>query len=296
MRTFIKGLLAATLLTSSAAHAAEPVKTVDVDPALWVVKDADTTIYLFGTVHVLKPGLGWFDDGVKAAFDASSELLTEMIEPDEQTTQKVILSKALDPDGPALSQKLSPDARKAYEAAMASVGLPVAAFEPFEPWMAAMMLAILPLQKLGYDPNSGVEKQLEAAAKSPAKTRTAFETLEEQIGFFDQLPEQQQIDFLNETVKEVGNAGATLDAMVKVWGEGKPDELAALMNRELGKYPEIAKVLLSDRNARWAKTIKARLDKPGTVFVAVGAGHLAGKDSVQDYLKAEGLEATRVAY
>lgn len=296
MRKFLKGLLPALLLTGSATQAAEPAPVRDVDPALWVVKDDDTTIYLFGTVHVLKPGLGWFDDGVRKAFDASTELMTEMIEPSDAQMQQLIMSKAVDPDGPPLSEKLDPDARKAYEAAMQSVGLPAPAFDRFEPWFPAMMLSLLPLQKYGYDPNSGVEKQLEAAAKVSNKSRTAFETAEEQIGFFDNLPEPKQISFLNDTVRDLANSGKMLDEMVAAWGAGDPDQLGNIMNRELVKTPEIAQTLLYDRNARWAKTIKAKLDKPGTVFVAVGAGHLAGANSVQDYLKAEGITATRVAY
>ncbi len=293
MRKLIKGLLAATLLSSTVTQAqVPPVK--DVDPALWVIKDADTTIYLFGTVHVLKPGLGWFDDGVRTAFDASSELMTEMVEPEPATMQQTIMSKAVDPDGPPLSEKLDAGARTAYQNALKGVGLPPAAFEAFEPWMAAMMMTMLPLQKLGYSPESGVEKQLEAAAKG--KTRTALETFEQQIGFFDTLPEDKQIAFLNDTIKEIPTAGVKLNEMIGAWGAGKPDDLAAIMNKELEKSPDIATVLLYNRNEAWSHQLKARLAKPGTVFVAVGAGHLAGKNSVQDFLKKQGVEVTRVAY
>ena len=105
----------------------------------------------------------------------------------------------------------------------------------------------------------------------------------------------QQVAFLNSTVKELDQLGPMLDKMVVLWGKGDPDALAVTMNESLAATPELAKVLLWDRNARWADKIKERLRQPGTVFVAVGAGHLAGDHSVQEYLKLRGLTARRIA-
>jgi len=289
-------LAAAPAAAQTAAPAAPAAAHADADPALWMVKDDDTTIYLFGTVHILKPGTVWFDDGVKTAFDASEELILEMIEPDAATMQQIVTSKAIDPDGPPLSQKLSAEDRADYIKAMEGLGVPYASFEAFEPWMAAITLAVLPLPKLGYDLNSGVEKILTASAKSTGKALGALETAEEQLSFFDSLPEDKQISYLNATVDTLPDYGKTMDAMVDAWAAGKPDALAELMNDSMEETPEVAKVLLEDRNARWADWIKARMDKPGTIFVAVGAGHLAGKHSVQDMLKTRGIDAMRVDY
>lgn len=123
-----------------------------------------------------------------------------------------------------------------------------------------------------------------------------FETLGEQLGFFDSLPEPQQIAFLNSVVKDLDTLGPTLDKMVVLWAKGDPDGLAVAMNESLAATPELAETLLYDRNARWADALKARMEQPGTLFVAVGAGHLAGEKSVQDYLKERGLTVTRVDY
>ena len=269
--------------------------TVDADPALWVVKDEDTTIYLFGTVHVLKPGLSWFDEAVKTAFDKSDQLMLEMVLPDDPAqVGKEMMPLALDQSGKTLSSRLDPDQLAAYQAAMASVGLPAAQFDAFEPWFPAITLSMLPLTKLGYDPEQGAEKQLTSMAKASGKPVAGFETFTEQLGFFDTLPETQQVAFLNSVVKDLDKLGPQLDKMVLLWTKGDPDGLAAAMNESMAATPELAKILLWDRNARWADQIKARMDKPGTVFVAVGAGHLAGEHSVQDYLKARGLKAKRV--
>lgn len=296
----------ALLPGGQSARAAEPaaataptaiVATTDADPALWVVKDEDTTIYLFGTVHVLKPGLSWFDEAVKTAFDKSDQLMLEMVLPDDPAqVGKEMMPLALDQNGKTLSSRLDPDQLAAYQAAMASVGLPAAQFDAFEPWFPAITLSMLPLTKLGYDPEQGAEKQLASMAKASGKPVAGFETFTEQLGFFDTLPETQQVAFLNSVVKDLDKLGPQLDKMVLLWTKGDPDGLAAAMNESMAATPELAKVLLWDRNARWADQIKTRMDKPGTVFVAVGAGHLAGEKSVQDYLKERGLTVKRVAY
>ncbi|MBL9071291.1 MAG: TraB/GumN family protein [Sphingopyxis sp.] len=283
---------------SAVAKEPEAVKAAAVTtakPAIWSVSDDDTTVYLFGSVHVLKPGLSWFDGAVKQAFDKSDEMVLELVLPEDQSeVAKTTFSMAADTSGKTLPQKLDPEALKAYQTVVTGLGLPANAFDSFKPWFAAITLSVLPLTKLGYDPEQGVEKQLTAAAKRAGKPISGFETLEEQLGFFDTLPETQQVAFLNSTVKDIDKLGPTLDRMVVLWSKGDPKALAAEMNDSMKATPELTKTLLWDRNARWADQIKARMDKPGTVFVAVGAGHLAGEHSVQDYLKARGLKAKRV--
>ena len=307
MKTWFKTLAATCAILPVAFYAAQPASvalakepaaaetTVKVKPALWAVKDADTTVYLFGTVHVLKPGLSWFDGAVQKAFDTSDELVLELVLPDDQAeVAKVTLPMAMDQSGKPLPQKLDPETLAAYQATLTGLGLPANAFDAFEPWFAGVTLSVLPLTMHGYDPNQGVEKQLTAKAKAGAKPISGFETLTEQLGFFDTLPEVEQVSFLKSVVKDIDKLGPQLDKMVLLWGKGDPDGLAVTMNESMEATPELAKTLLFDRNARWADQIKTRMDKPGTVFVAVGAGHLAGEKSVQDYLAERGLKAQRI--
>jgi len=284
----------------ASVEALDPVKAPavmvkDVDPALWVVKDADTTIYLFGSVHILKPGLGWFDDGVKTAFDASDQLVLELVEPPAAEVQAMFGQLAMDQKGKALRSKMNDADRAVYEAAMGKLGIPAAAFDPFEPWAAAMTLSLLAMQKSGFDPNSGVEKQLTAAANITKKPIAGLETMEFQLGVFDTLAETEQVQFLVETAKDIDDAGATMDKMVDLWAAPDPEKLGALMNEEMTSRT-LYDALLTKRNANWAKWISARMAKPGVTFIAVGAGHLAGPTSVQALLPAYGLNATRVAY
>jgi len=289
----IRKLLAALALTlAPAVHA----QAKDADPALWVVEDQDTTIYLFGTVHVLKPGLSWFDEAVWAAFNQSDEVMLELIEPDQATMAGMVMKLALNPAGPTLTEKLPEAKRAAYAAALADIGLPAAALDRFDPWFAAVTLSVAGLPKLGYDPESGAEKVIAAAAKAAHKPLAGLETAEQQLGYFDSLPEALQRQFLVSTIDEYPRLGAQLDSMVALWAAGDPDALGRNLNEELRKTPEIGRVLLAERNARWADWIATRMEKPGKLFIAVGAGHLSGRDSVQAYLAKRHLTAKRIRY
>ena len=284
----------------AAVEALDPVKAApavikDVDPALWVVKDEDTTIYLFGTVHILKPNLGWFDDGVKKAFEGSDRLVLEMVEPTAAESQALFGKLAIDKSGKTLRSKMSDADRAIYETAMTKTGLPAEALDPFDPWAAAVTLSVISMQKQGFDVNSGAEKQLTAAANAAKKPIGGVETMEFQLGIFDSMPESEQIRFLIETAKIVDSSSNMMDKMVELWGTPDPDGLGQLMNEGLTSRA-LYDALLTRRNANWAKWIKAEMDKPGTTFMAVGAGHLAGPTSVQNLLPAYGLSAERVAY
>lgn len=287
-------LLSAALLVVGGAAQARDAGAAS--PALWQVTDADTTIYLFGTVHVMKPGVEWFDGKVKRAFDASDELVLEIIEPDDPRALGVTMTQmAVAKDGVKLSDRLSDKARAGYQAAMDANDLPWRTFEMFNPWMSGMALSVAPLEKLGYRNDIGAEKVLRAAAVQAGKKVDALETVEQQVGFFAGLPMEQQVQFLNATVDGLPDMEKEFGALLRHWQAGQPDKLAKMMNESLETTPELAQVLLTGRNANWAKWIKARLERPGTVFVAVGAGHLAGKGSVQEQLKAIGVASSRVA-
>jgi uncharacterized protein len=304
MKRPLIAIIAASLLCSTAlakkpkeaapAAAVREAVSINADPALWVVKDADTTIYLFGTVHMMKPQVKWLDGGVKAAYDASSELVLELEDMDPAKMAPLIGPKAIDPDGPPLSKKLSPETLAELTKVLTASGIPAAAMEPMEPWYVASVLSILPFQKQGLSPESGVDKVLASLAKQSGKKIIGLETIDQQLSYFDNLPEPQQIKFLESTLKDLPKFGAMAEQMITSWSKGDSEGLAKSMDKSMMATPELAKLLLADRNARWADWIKARLDRPGTSFVAVGAGHLAGKESVQAMLKKRKIKSTRI--
>lgn len=262
-------------------------------PALWKVADEDTTIYLFGTVHVLPQGIEWYDATIANALEGSDMIVTEIkMDPASETKlQQLSMSMGVLPSGTTLRSLLTPEQTTAYEAALAKIGAPPAAFDPLKPWLAGLTLSLIPLMQQGYDPNSGVEKVL--LSKAGTKGQGALETAEFQLGIFDGMPTEGQVAFLMEAVTGMDEVKPTLDRMVAEWAKGDADALAAIMNEGMSD-PAVAEALLYSRNANWAEWIDTRLDKPGSVFIAVGAGHLAGTKSVQDYLAQKGITVTRV--
>jgi len=295
MKKFLAPLLLIAATPACAQQAPAPAPN-DADPALWVVRDEDTTVYLFGTVHVLKPGLTWFDEAVKTAFDRSGELVLEIVEPDAATMQQIVASKGMTVAGPTLTSRVPEAKRAAFQAAVAASGVPLAVVDRMDPWLAGVTLSLTPLGKLGFDPKNGPETVLAAAARQAGKPVTGLETAEQQLGYFDGLSDAAQMQFLTSTVDDLPKSGDELGQMVTLWSRGDPDGLGRLMNENLKDSPEVGRVLLTERNARWADWIKARMGRPGTVFVAVGAGHLAGKGDVQEQLAARGLKVERVGY
>nr|WP_314443382.1 TraB/GumN family protein [uncultured Sphingomonas sp.] len=289
------GLAAPAVAQTAPAPAA--AKLPDTDPALFVVKDADTTIYLFGTFHALDGKTDWFNDEVKAAFDRSSKVYLEIVKPENQAEMAPLVQKYwMATDGKPLTSKLSEKGKKDLAAALASVGGTTAMVEPMKPFAASMVLAALGMQKVGKTGEQGAEAVITAAAKKAGKPIDQLETIEFQMQLFDKLPEAEQVRMLEYTAATFGDMEKTFARMTKAWNDGDAEGLAAMMNEMQTQSPAMHQLMLTGRNATWAKWVENRLKSPGTVFVAVGAGHLAGKDSVQDYLARTGIKSERINY
>ena len=284
--------MAAALTLGSPAKAAT---LPDADPAMWVVKDKDTTIYLFGTFHVLDGKADWFNDEVRQAFDRSDEVVLEAIIPDDPASLAPLMAKyAIDPSGKKLTERLSPAANEKLAKVLTSAGLPVAAIERMTPGFASMTVALIPYQAAGMTAEHGTEKILSGAAKMAKKPVGELEGIEAQLKMLGTIPEDTQIRSLEETLARYEELPAMIDGMKVNWNSGNADGFATMMTKMQASSPEMYKVMMSDRNAKWADWIDQRLDKPGTVFVAVGTAHLAGKDSVQDFLNRQGIKSSRV--
>ncbi len=288
--------LALLMMPGSPALAAgsKPGRTIQAKPAMWVVKDEDTTIYLFGTIHLLRPEIRWFQGPVRAAFDQSQQVVLEVAEEDKNASQGAIMRAGFAQDGSTISAKLDDKRREKFLAALKDSGADAALLDHMKPWFASLTLAVLPLRSLGYDPGMGADRIIEETGRAQGKTLTGLETSEQQIGFFSAMPEELQLRLLGETVDELPTLTSSIKQMIKAWSAGKPEQLAILLNESADSDPALRQRLLVDRNASWADWIKQRMDKPGTVFIAVGAGHLAGPDSVLDLLGKRGLTAVRV--
>jgi uncharacterized protein len=289
----MKKFVLAGLLAACAAPVCAQAPLPDADPALWVVKDADTTVYLFGTFHMLDGKRDWFNDEVKTAFDASDELVLEAIMPENPADLvPTIMKYATDPSGKTLSSKLTPEVKAKLATQIGEQG--IAQMDGVDPWFVTLTLVGVQAQKLGLNPEHGPEKILTNAAKAKNVDIGELESMDEQLKMFDSIPSETQVRMLGDTLEDLDKVGETLTPMLNAWSSGDTEGLVKILNESVEDDPEAYKWMFSDRNARWAEWIDARMDKPGTVFVAVGAGHLGGKDSVQDLLAAKGIKSERV--
>lgn len=291
----VLALLAALAFAHFAADAKRKSAGPDARPALWKLADKDTTIYLFGTIHMLPKGIAWQSQVMTDAIEKSDQLVLEVGNLEDQTAiAKAMMGVAITPGLPAVVDRVPADRHEKLKKLSSDAGVPLAMMQPFENWAVALTLASGSLKELGLDPKEGAEEQLRQAFVARGKPIIGLETAEQQFGYFDSMSEGAQKVLLMSTIDESGDVRASFDKMITAWRTGDQKKVALSFDDELQLSPELYDKLLRQRNANWAQWIDDRMDKPGTIFVAVGAGHLAGKASVQNLLAQRKLKVKRI--
>lgn len=234
-------------------------------PALWEIRDSDTTIYLFGTFHTLDGHTVWFGDKVREAFDRSGELVLETIVPDPAAIQAAARNQVTEtaPDG---TVKL-------------------------KPFVAQTQLVVSQSRSAGLSVENGADTVLRRVAEDVGKPVGGLERFEDQLGALANIPAPQAPS----AQPSASAISVTVNDLLSAWTTGNTGAFSTMLAGFEAKSPVAYRMLIADRNARWGQWIASRLEKPGTVFVAVGTGHLAGKDSVQHWLAARGIATTRVS-
>ncbi|WP_329742826.1 TraB/GumN family protein [Dyella sp. A6] len=286
-RPFIR-LLGALLLSLSASALAHP--------ALWVARQGSSTVYLFGTVHLLPHDTDWRFPALQKALDQSQALYIEITDDSQAHMTALVLRYGLDPAHP-LSSLLTQQEQVRLAAAAKTAGVPggSATLNVMHPWLAALTLSVAPLLKAGLDPRQGVDKQLKAQMSADGKPVHGLENAAEQIRFFADMSPSLQLSFLRQTLDDTENAATELKTLIDAWKRGDTDAIARLESTELRQHdPRLYRILIVRRDQAWAVKIASMLKQPGTIFVAVGAAHLAGPDSVQAALAARGIRVQRL--
>lgn len=267
-----------------------------INPPLYVVRDADSTMYLFGTVHIRPRGADWGNDHVRAAISESQEVWTEIeISPAADARAQQLAMQLGAAEGRPLSSWLSAEENTALAAALTRLGVPAAALEGQEPWIAALTLSIVPMLQAGYDPNSGVDRAVDAYAEAGGKTMRTFETIEQQLGFFDGMDAEVQREMLSEAIAQAPEVPAMMAQLTRAWEGGDEAALTALVIDETRReYPELYDAIFVRRNNAWMQVIANELNGAGVDFVAVGAGHLLGAEGLVAQLRARGYTVERV--
>ncbi|HEX6613479.1 MAG TPA: TraB/GumN family protein [Rhodanobacteraceae bacterium] len=263
-------------------------------PALWKIQREGTTVYLFGTVHVLPKDVQWRYPQLDRALALSDVLYVELVDDDQATMQPLVMQYGIDVAHP-LSTELDAADEQRLQAAARTVGIPAQSLDAMKPWMAAVTLTVAPIVKAGFDPASGADKKLRRQFTSEGKPVRGLETAEQQIRYFADLSQAVQISMLRNSLDDYANADTEIATLVQDWQHGDVHAIAALENADMrDKYPMLYSTLLTERNQRWARQIAQMLDSHQVVFIAVGAAHLAGPDDVQAQLQKLGIKVERV--
>jgi uncharacterized protein YbaP (TraB family) len=258
---------AAAVTTTSVTAPAEA------GPALWVVQDADTTIYLFGTFHALDGRTNWFNHGIRAAFEASDQLVLETLVPEDPAELHEILSRH--------SIVVEPRA-----------GQPVLDAQRAPSFVASAGQAMSAGRSMGMSVDQGADAVLRRAANAGGKPVSGLESFDFQLNMFASLPPAPAQRGARHGAGSLGNL---VGGMQAAWKRGENGDFAAMLINIRTQSPQTYKTLFTDRNANWAGWISDRLAQPGTVFVAVGTGHLVGPDSVQSQLAERGITSARIS-
>jgi uncharacterized protein YbaP (TraB family) len=267
-------------------------------PAMWAVKDADSTIYMLGTVHLLKPETQWRTEALDKAVAEAKELWLELRTTDPQALSgemlPLVAKYGLSPGKP-LSQSLTPEEMKQVDEAAKLSGLSGAQLNMFRPWFAALTISNAAIERAGYDAGSGVDSRIEKLFADRDIKPKGLETAEMQIKVFAGMTPEQELRYLRETIEEYEDAPTELDLMVDQWAKGDLAAMEKMFVTEMKvEEPDLYAALLTNRNANWVTQIEQMLGGKGVSFMAVGAGHLIGPDSVIAMLAAKGIKAERV--
>jgi uncharacterized protein YbaP (TraB family) len=275
----------ATLFTALSAKA---------EPAMWVIKDADSTIYLIGTMHLLKHDTEWNAEKVKKTVNQSTELWLEVADFDDQSALVGLVSKLGMDAEHSLSSKLNDQQKQKLAKIAGAYGMPSATLEPMRPWMAAVLLAEMQFLKAGYDPKAGVERTLKAQAEAEGDKIQGFETAEEQLRMLADMPEADQVAFLGTMLDDLEKGMDLVEELARAWINGDTDTIARLAADEIKREaPSVYQKLIVRRNIAWSEKIARMLKGAGVQQIAVGAAHLVGPDSVQAQLAKRGIKVER---
>jgi uncharacterized protein YbaP (TraB family) len=259
------------------------------------VRDGAGTDYFAGSLHQLRRDRSAMPPAYGQAYAEAERLVMELdldgISPAALAGE--LLTRALDPQGRSLAASLPAASWRQLQPRLASLGLPEAALDRFEPWAVALLLASTEFLQRGYSPDSGVEGQLQARAAADRKPIDGLETPAQQFDLFDGLPRSEQIQLLELTLKEQDGIGPRLDAIEAAWRAGDLPRLEALLLVDYRRWPDLYQRLVVRRNEDWVGPVRGFLRRPDDTLVVVGLLHLLGERGLIALLRQQGLKPER---
>ena len=283
-------LLTATLLLQSFFLHAEQSVTKVAKHCLWRVKGATNSVYLLGSVHLLKENFYPLPEPIETAYSNCATVVFEIDQDRPAEIQQKFAAVRRLPDNKTLEDVLSKETYALLESYLQTNKIPMQAFERLQPWMVALFLAAREWEKLGYDPDAGVEHYFFDKAKADHKRMDALETIDFQLGLFTSLTPEENDSLVKGTLLEVKESRKMIGALVAAWKAGDVNKLDKLVSVGMKEFPRLHKKLVIDRNHQWIGQIEQMIKSGQNIFVVVGAGHLGGKQGVLELLKAKGYK------
>jgi uncharacterized protein YbaP (TraB family) len=287
-------LLLGILLSSPLATRQTGAATV-AHHSVWKVEGKRSTVYLVGSIHVLKPENYPLPLEMEAAFTNSEIAAFESdiggMEGPEM--QMKLLGKARLPEGETLAQQLSPEVYASFSNHLSEAAIPVAAFDQFKPSLAALALVMVELQRLGFNPDYGLDKHFSTRARKAGKQIVALETLDFQISLLTDFTKEEGELVMKSSLEDLDKLKKEIPDLLKAWQTGDAEKLAKILNEVSEKAPKIFKRLVTDRNRQWLPKIEEWLQGDKNAVMIVGAGHLVGKEGVVELLRKKGLKVTQ---
>jgi len=265
------------------------------EPLLYRISDADSAVWLLGSVHALRSSDYPLDDRIESAYASADRIILEVdpMELEPAHIAGVMMALGRYEDG-RLSDAFSSDEFLELQLGLAAMGVDIEQLQPFEPWFAALQVFGLNLARNGFAGTEGVDTHFAVRAANDGKSTGGLETAREQLALFDNLPAETQKTFLLETVADSGGFRAEMERLVETWQRGDTDSLQQLIDDEFSDAPELRESMLNARNRNWLQPVTDYLDRPGETLVIVGALHLVGAGGLVELLQSEGYEVERV--
>jgi len=287
----------ATLLATAALAAAPAPTDAAERSVVWSVRGEHNTVYLFGSIHVLRPGDAGLPRAAEAAYDDAEQLVMEIDMDDPAVADPLAMAAQMQryaqlPAGQSLESVMGAD-YTAVAAYFRDAGLDAALLDGFAPWFVGMMALQLEVAKRGFDPAHGIEQQVTDRAVADRKPILGLETPADQFAVLAGLSLPEQKRFLLMTLEETESADARLDELLTAWRTGDTATLARVLSEEFDEFPELYRPLTEDRNRAWVEQLANLLDDRDDYLVVVGALHLVGRNSVVDLLRQRGYRVTQ---
>lgn len=259
---------------------------------LWKASGDKNTVYILGSIHLLKRESAALKPIVQEVFSKSKRLVLEidLVREGPAKFQQLLMQKGIDPEGKQLEQQLSQETYALTAKRASDLGVDLKILAPFKPWVVALTMVVMQLQKLGYDPNLGIDHQLARRAKQADKPVDGLETAEFQIDIFSRLTASEQDMFLRQSLLEMDQLEKSVDDLVAVWNSGDVARGEQLLLESMRAYPELKAKLIDERNRSWIGQIEQFLKQDDNILVVVGSAHLVGKGGVIEILKARGYD------